>query len=416
MKRPSGRVLLLIGTIVTLVSGVLLLIDGSTRATSGGPYGFLDGAFALALLPGVVLLGACWLLFSREPKPGLAGLLGVTGAIISIPLALAGFWVGFALVVIGSFLVLRNTAGVEAGRSASPTPSSHSFRSNSGTPWLAPLGVALVGLVAIVLLCPQTIPADAVVTADITNDPIAYDLQAAYVGYSGGTSISYEVNAISQNGNCALGYGYFVNGYLEAGGQAYWYQVGLSDDWGGGTFGASGWALAFEVFGPDGGSLFPSPYGGAGTAQFSGPVSSGDAVVLTLAISGNTVSMTGTDSSTHASASESYSAEGASQFGGGMASQNPGYFTGLLTECYTSSSVSTALVSATYSDQAGSQTEAGVLVEEIDFSWGRLPFLPSLELPEMHTDFTLVGPTPTDYEAYGLTLAYSSSTFSAGSD
>lgn len=415
MKRPSGRVLLAIGTILTLVSGSLLLVDGSTRATSGGPYGFLDGVFELALLPGIVLLAACWLLFSPRPNVPLGGTLGVAGAMASIPLSLAGFWVGFTLALAGSFLVIRSGAGVgaETPDASAPTPAaSRTIRSKSGSPWLVPLCIAIVGLVVIVLLCPQTIPADAVVLADAVNEPDAYDLQAAYVGANGGSSISYQVNAVSQSGNCAFGYAYFVNGYVNDSGQMYWYQVGLSYDWGGGAFGSSGWGMAYEVFGPNGDSLFPSPYGGAGVTSFSGAVNSGDTVVLGLSVSGGTVSFTGSDSTTHASASQSYSSEGTSQFGGGMPPQIPGYFTGVMTECYRDSSTSTSLNAATYTNVGGSQSEAGVLVEEIDFSAGRLPYLPSLELPEMHTNFTFVGPTPSVYRAYGITLDYSSSTFS----
>jgi len=419
MKRPSGRFLLTVGAILTLVSGGLLFVDGSTRATSGGPFGFLDGVFALALLPGVLLLLGCWLLYSPKPNLAVAGMLGIIGAVTSIPLALAGFWVGFAFAIVGSFMLLRGASLGEARRPATEPSSSSSrrpFRLKSDTPWLAPVVVALAAFVAVVLLCPQTIPADAVLLADMVNEPVAYDLQAAYVGASGGSSISYQVDAIPQSGNCALGFAYFVNGYVDDSGQPYWYQVGLSYDWGAGAFASSGWGLAFEVFGPEGGSLYPSPYGGAGVASFSGPINSGDPVLLTLAIGGGSVSFTGSDSTTHASASQSYPSEGGMQFGGGMPPQNPGYFTGAMTECYTDSATSTALSNVTFTNEAGSQTQAGVLVEEINFSWGRLPYLPSVQLPEKDTNFEVVGPAPSVYHAYGLALAYGSTTFSVGTD
>jgi hypothetical protein len=418
MKRPSGRILLAIGALLTLVSGALLLVDGSTRATSGGPYGFLDGIFVLALLPGIILLIACWLLYSPKPNPTLAGTLGIAGAVASIPLSLAGFWVGLALAVVGSILVLRGASRIRGDSSVASAGSSAAnrvFRLSSGSPWFGPLIVAMVSLAAVLLLCPQTIPADAVTLADTINEPDAYDLQAAYVGAAGGSSISYGVSAIAQGGNCALGFAYFVNGYLNDSGQVYWYQVGLSYDWGGGTFGSSGWGLAYEVFGPNGDSLYPSAYGGAGVTSFSGPVNTGDAVVLSLSITDGSVNFTGSDSTTHASASQSYPSQGTSQFGGGMPPQIPGYFTGVMAECYRDSSLSTSLNGVAFADEGGSQSEAGVLVEEIDFSAGRLPYLPSLQLPEMHTNFTIVGPTPSVYRAYGLTLDYSSSTFSVGS-
>ena len=333
---------------------------------------------------------------------------------VSIPLALAGFWFGFVLAMVGSLLVLRKSAGRNLGERASPSadPTSHARpKASLSSPWVAPAGAVIIGLVVILLLCPQTFSADFIEVSALVNDPVAYDLQAGYVGAAGGTSLSYQVDAVPQSGNCPLGFGYFVNAYVNDSGQVYWYQVALSYDWGGGTIASSGWGLAYEVFGPDGSSIYPELSGGAGVAPFSGAVNSGDSVDLALTLGSGSVSFTGSDSTTGASASLSYPQTGAMQFGGGMPSQNVGYFTGVLTECYRDTSASPSLDAVTYTEQEGSQSQAGVFVEEINFSWGRLPYLPSLELGEMHTNFDPVGLAPTYYQAYGLTLQYGSTTF-----
>jgi hypothetical protein len=416
MKRPPVRALVLIGAVLTLLSGGILFVAGSTRASSGGPYGFLDGIFLLSLLPGVLLLLATGMLYSERPNEPLAGLLGIVGSLASIPLALAGFWVGFVLAIFGSFLVLRRANGrfttlAPQGSGSSAPPGESTPRPRQGRGWVIPAGVTIVVAVVVLLVAPQTVAADFVETTDLINDPVAYDLQAAYVAGSGGNSISYQVNAVAQSANCPLGFAYFVNAYTNDSGNLNWYQAGLSYDWGGGTFSSSGWGLAYEVWGPNGDSIFPTASPGAGVASFSGALNSGDPVVVTLSLGAGGVSFAAEDSTTHASASESYAAAGSAPFGGVMPAQNPGYFTGVMTECYRNDASSIALNSVTFTQQGASQSMAGVFVEEINFSWGRFPYLPSLELTEIHSNLTVTSFVPTTFQAYGLNLDYSATTF-----
>ena len=269
----------------------------------------------------------------------------------------------------------------------------------------------LVGLVAILLICPQTVGASFVSTVDLVNDPVTYDLQAVDVFGSGGNTLSYQVNAVSQASNCPQGYAYLVNGYTNDSGQVYWFQVGLSYDWGGGTFSYSGWGLTYEVFGPNGGSIYPTTPG-AGIASFSGPINSGDPVDLALEVGSSGVSFTGADASTHASASETFSGSGFSAFGGDIPPQFTGFFTGVMTECYRSIPLGTGLTSVTYQDQGSGQSQGGVFVDEIDYSWGRLPYLPAVELPPVHSAWTtFLLSSPTTFQAYGLSLLYNSTAF-----
>jgi hypothetical protein len=419
MRAPAPRRLVVIGAALTLAGGVILFQAGATSVGSGGVFGFLFWLYPLCLLPGALLGLASYLLYFTKSRETLAGYLGVGAGMASIPLALAGFLVGFVLAIAGSFLVLANpipshgtdsSAGGE-GRSDSP-----------GKGWGRagrlgkPVAIVLVGLVAILLLCPQTIPANVVVMADLINDPVAFDLQLGYVLHDAGSSISYSVGAVSQSGNCALGYSYFLNGYSNVSGQAYWFQTGLSFDWGGGTLASSGWGMAYEVFGPDGSPVFPNSFGGAGVDLFSGSVNEGDSVVLSMSPVSAGVTLTAVDQSTHASASETYAISGVQGFGAGTAPQDVGYFTGLMTECYRNVPVGGSLNAATFGDQGSSQTEAGVFVDEINFSLGRIPYLPAVELPEARTGWTVfVGPSPVTFQAYGFTLSYSASAFTTSS-
>jgi hypothetical protein len=413
MRRPGARALIAAGAALTIVSGALLLDDVATRVGSGGPYGFLTPIYPLCVLPGILLAIAAGLLYSRTGPERLAAVLGVIGALASIPLAWAGFWVGFALALVGSLLValrpdLRPTSSPSDAGSASAAGSATLARQ----PWVLPVGAMLVMLVAILVACPQTISADLVSTVDLVNDPLAYDLQAADVVGAGGSSISYTVDAVPQSGNCPLGYAYLVNAYTNDSGQPYWYQVGLSYDWGGGDLAASGWALSYEAFAPDGSSIFPTTTPGAGTAAFSGAIDSGDAVTLTLTLGGGSVSFDGTDASTHASASESYPSDGPGPFEGQSPAADPGFFTGVMTECYRSDPTGLGLTSVSFQVNGAGQSESGVFVDEIDFAWGRLPFLPAVELGVEHSPWTtLVLPTPYSFQAYGLTLFYNSTTF-----
>jgi hypothetical protein len=423
MKTPSARSLVATGGALTVAGGILLFQAGATLASSGGVYGFLYWLYPLCLVPGALLVIATVLLYSQHPNPARAGPFAVAGAMASIPFALAGFLVGFVLALVGAFLVLREANRSATSRSASggtPRSGSTGSRGSWRVRWGTSVGIAAVAVVAILLLCPATIPANVTVVADLANDPIAYDLQAGYVLHDGGNSLSYEVDAVSQSGNCPLGVGYFLNGYTNESGQAYWFQVGLSYDWGGGTFSSSGWGMAYEVFGPTGDSVFPTAYGGAGVAAFSGPINPGDEVVLAMSsvstgTQGAGVSLSATDQSTQATASEFYSQAGGAPFGGGTAPQFAGFFTGLLIDCYRTTPTGGGLNEVAFSDQGTSQTMAGVLVDELDFSLGRFPYLPAVQLPEEVSGWTTVLAGTSTFQQYGLLLSYSGSAFSVAS-
>ena len=408
MRPRLPLILLGASAALTLLGGGLLAVALATDIGTGGPYGPLVHVYPLCLFPGVLLLLDTFWLARRRIDPDRAATLALAGAVLSIPLAFAGLWAGFVLAVIAAatlFLPAASPVGADVARA----PRRGVDR------WLPPLGVSVAVLVGIVVLCPQTIGASVISTVDLVNDPVANDVQAVFVGGTGGSSLSYSVNAVAQGTNCGLGYAYLVNGYANDSGEVYWFQVGLAYDWGGGSLSSSGWKMLYEVFDPAGDSVDPSSPG-AGTASLSGPVHDGDTVDLSLTVSSQGVTMAASDPGTHATASELYAQSGTAAFGGGIPPQYGGYFTGLMTECYSSSGAGPSLAPVAYSDQGAGQSTGGVFVDEIDYSWGRLPYLPSVGLAPEHSAWTsLLVPTTNSFQAYGLTLVYNSTGFATGS-
>jgi hypothetical protein len=419
VKSPSARLLVAVSTALTLAGGTILLQAGATSAVSGGPLGFLQLLYPVCILPGILLLVATYLLYFRKSNATLAGTLGVVGAIMSIPLALAGLILGVVLGLIGCFAVLtgRLPSQLPSGSGAPTGSSKYSPLPALGRRRWGPAAVvAIVELVVILLVCPQTVVANFVVVGDLINDPVSYDLQVGYVFRDPSGTFGYEVDAVPQSGNCPSGFAYLLNGYTSQSGGAYWYQVGLAYNWGGGAVTSSSWGMLYEVFGPSGGTIFPSSYGGAGIASFSGPVNPGDPVVLSLTLDQTGVTLSAVDQATQAGATETYSQSGAQQFGAGTSPKFAGYFSGLMTECYRTVSIGGGLNAVTYDDQGTSQTEAGVFVAEINFSFGRLPYLPAVELPGQNQGWTLfIGGSPSTFQAYGISVSYSGSSFTTSS-
>ncbi|MGC8558505.1 MAG: hypothetical protein ACP5NC_05890, partial [Nitrososphaeria archaeon] len=160
--------------------------------------------------------------------------------------------------------------------------------------------------------------------------PVAnYDEQLGETFTSNFSSLAVNVTAVEQADTYGYGPAYLLNGLSSTG---YWYQVGLSYNWPnseGGGYNA-GFNMVYEVYSPNGNSIFPQ--GGGGLMSFSGPVYPGNTVLLSLSFSGGNVVMEAVDIETGASAEVSYSAEGAAYFQGlSEPSNSKGFFTGLMT-------------------------------------------------------------------------------------
>ena len=188
--------------------------------------------------------------------------------------------------------------------------------------------------------------------------PATYDEQVGETFSQSFTSIAYNVTAVPQTDADGYGPGYLLNGLSS---NSYWYQVGLSYQWpyaNGGYY--PGFEMNYETFDSSGQSIFPSSGGGGGIG-FSGPVNAGDEVLLTLYFSGGNVVMSATDWSTGASASESYSAEGATYFQSGGSN---GFFTGLMTEWWHSASYYSNEQEVVYSDSTFALPSADLWADE----------------------------------------------------
>ncbi len=178
------------------------------------------------------------------------------------------------------------------------------------------------------------------------------------------TSLAYNVTVVAQADSYGYGPAYLLNGLSSAG---YWYQVGVSYNWpnlAGGY--VAGFSMIYEVFNKNGTSIFPSS--GGGLLTFSGPVSSGDKVLLGLYFSGGNVIMNARDWNTGASASQSYSAQSATYFTGSpsSASNSKGFFTGLMTEKYYVSPYFGNIQEVDYVDRAFALSSAWMWIDEFN--------------------------------------------------
>ena len=122
-------------------------------------------------------------------------------------------------------------------------------------------------------------------------------------------------------------------------------------------------------------------------------VNEGDSVMLYLYFSNGNVIMSASDQNTDASASESYSAEGASQFSGSgvpPAVFGNGFFTGLMTEFYYANPYYGDQVQVTYSEQLHALSSAWMFMDEWVPSTGQSLFYtcPDCLLPTVYSNPT----------------------------
>jgi hypothetical protein len=183
------------------------------------------------------------------------------------------------------------------------------------------------------------------------------------------TSLEYNVTAIKQT-DPLLGTGpaYLLNGLSTAG---YWYQVGVSWDWSPGQNPGTGFDMNYEVFDSSGNTVFPTD-GQGGVLAFSGPVNSGDTILLDLYFSSSThnVVMLAEDTETGATTSETYPSMGATFFIGlpdAVANSN-GFFTGLMTEWYHGAPYYADEAEVVYSNPTFALSSAWMWMDEFDAS------------------------------------------------
>ena len=209
-----------------------------------------------------------------------------------------------------------------------------------------------------------------------------YDEQLGFTFTQNFTNLSYNVTAVEQQDIYGYGPAYLLNGLSNLG---YWFQVGLSWDWPLSTGGhSSGFAFNYEVFAPNGTSIYPVNAGGL--ENFSGPVKAGDQVDLSLSFSSIDVILQAVDWDTGAVASADYNSSGATYFVGlpHSISNYRGFFTGLMTEQYHVSLYNGSETKVTYSSNANISS-AWMWVDEFNANTSELAFLHSTVTPITYT-------------------------------
>ncbi|MGA2664693.1 MAG: hypothetical protein ABSF83_07100 [Nitrososphaerales archaeon] len=214
------------------------------------------------------------------------------------------------------------------------------------------------------------------------NVSLNYDEQMGLTYTQDRTALSFNVTAVEQtfNDSYGAGPGYLVCGLSSAG---YWYEVGLGWNWPYDNGGYSpGFSLMYEVFDAGGNSIYPSD-GGLGLANFTSSVNANDNVNIALSISSGNVVMAGYDYTTKSSASQSYSAEGASDFLGlsGQLANSNGYFTGLLTEQYHANPYYGPSNEVVYSESSFAFASAWMWVDEYNGVTGQTQFFDQSSSP-----------------------------------
>ena len=192
-----------------------------------------------------------------------------------------------------------------------------------------------------------------------------YDEQIGATFVQSLSSLTYNVTALAQTGTDGYGPAYILNGLSSAG---YWYQVGVSYHWpssSGGYY--TGFGFNYQVYSPTGRSVFPTN-GGSGLGGFSKTIDSGDNVLLTLAFSGASVTMSAEDTVTGAVAKTSYSAVGASTFVGDSSgpANSQGFFSGIMTEWYHVGQYTGTEGKVTYTNSLVALTSAWLWADEFD--------------------------------------------------
>lgn len=103
MSRPVGAaVLTFIGGLFILAGGLIFALIGAFFAV----FGLVSGIFLLGLLVGLLTLVMGVLMIALPSGHAVWGLIAIVLALVSIPVALGGFILGFVLTLVGGILAV----------------------------------------------------------------------------------------------------------------------------------------------------------------------------------------------------------------------------------------------------------------------------------------------------------------------
>ena len=103
MPRPvAAGILTIVGAFFILAGGVFFALVGTVLAL----FGFFSGLFLLGLLVGFLTLIAGLLMLAVPAGHTIWGVLAIVLALVSLPVALGGFLIGFILTLVGGILAV----------------------------------------------------------------------------------------------------------------------------------------------------------------------------------------------------------------------------------------------------------------------------------------------------------------------
>lgn len=98
------------GAILSLIGGIFVLLVGVWLAIIGTAFSFflgsLTGLFFIGLVVGILIVVFAALMFAAPRMKVAWGALVIVLAIVSLPTALGGFFIGFILALIGGILAI----------------------------------------------------------------------------------------------------------------------------------------------------------------------------------------------------------------------------------------------------------------------------------------------------------------------
>ena len=176
--------------------------------------------------------------------------------------------------------------------------------------------------------------------------PAIYDQIIAASIARDSKTVEYVVNAAPQADKYGYGAGYFVSGLTKS---DHWYQVALVYDWPGHqpnhAYYFKGFYMSFDCFYVDNSG---NKRGIVGMRKFDGKVNPGDRVDLKLSFSENKVIMVARDLNTNSTASVSLESGDKLFVGANDFVSAWGFFTGIITERYSTSQAFGDLNPVTY--------------------------------------------------------------------
>lgn len=197
---------------------------------------------------------------------------------------------------------------------------------------------------------------------DLPNRDPLYDLQLGMSLTENLTKLSYNITTTSQENTSIIRTAYLLNGLTDIG---YWFQFGLAWNWNG----SNGFSTVYEIWSPNGTSISPGD-GFPVMGNFDLKISEGDTINISISIYSNNILIKANDLDSGATFAIILPSFGSKLFVGmkNSAFNSKGYFTGLMTEFFSSNGLFGKTNPVFYYNQQKSVSLAWVWEELYDCS------------------------------------------------